>query len=935
MKTTKFLLPVACLALVLSGCDDGKKKVDPTYQGDNGLTYATETLTQSQTNAMLTSFDAKEHEEWEPQNLENYKLLGKETNGSGVSQRFYADDIYSSTYAAQGLFLLQNDEGYVGFFTTITNDWILKPQFIPNTFTYEVTQINEYIGILLELRYEEQYILYDVLGNALVSSSQHIDLTFSQEYLNVGYLEEMELTGIDVYFYDDDYVDPDFPGAIPGMWRTKYFTYSKNGALTQNTMSWEDLEPEEEEELTPFDLPILELDDYGYEGYYVMKGANGYSAFYKREKDSGIGQYIGSIYDQDVLGNFRGMVGSKVMFQRWIELPERTEDYDFSVGNTKYSLETYSYDMNDNFKKETYNFKFVIGGQIKVVALKVEEHNFYSMNILEINGRKVLEPQETLIINEEMIVVKNMTGVTPTQFEKVGESFYNKESKILFSSNMEPIASFVDFQSVQILREHELFLVRYNNLYGLVDDHGYFMYECEYSDIYSEQGIDGAFIARDNDTGDLHSIGRYEGMGAYVNDYNTISYQDGLFWTSYYNSGDYTRHFFTAQGNIASMYDDIQSFQVIKLFGRTMMYGYQKENMYTFYDTYTIVQDSVAFTSTSGTELTDPFAAQTLTDPFVLSLGENKLHNILGYTYVSFTPTEDGYYGIHSDYTFTTTGRHQYVEVITEDPLVTEDKDVVIGVTNGTIYDSFDPEDNHNVARVTGWEMKANHTYVLNFYLNVPTLCTLTVKKEHAHTVESWQINAMERVLIGSDDVIRAGKCTECNEVVYELAPITYEVITATAFETELAAITTTRSYYGGLNVDVPGTLDPYNNPVMIYTWKPNSEISGFVTESRFPANLATGKETDGFTVTVQKFYFTDDTDKAAIGYSVSCTKIVGGVTTTYGYQVSEDGLMLSESYMVIGGYSEVATYEVNYFIETEAEYKAAYESYQQNVVNP
>lgn len=457
MKRLKLFVCLASCALVLAGCggSDG-----PELSEDAGLTYSSEKV---EPKGLLSG-------EYEVQVDEDGPFPGYASVAKSVS---FAKERVISSNTTYGLYEVTNEQGWVGFYSALHNDWLVSPHLIPDTYTKNVYNV-ERVNYLLEIHYKDLYYVYDGLGN-LLGEFEHAVANTAQTVIRN---ELVYLTLTDTY-------EPEQPKF--------YFEYSEKGVASEVSRIPEEANEEEEEYegLLFGDLfteGFLDLEHYGLAGYKLVDNKNGFISVFEKDVHKS-SFYIGT---SGVM--YLGVFGKNVYFQVMSQLPERSEVYSFSVNNSKYHLETYQISVETGEKTLL---------EVSVVFDSVRPFHDENKKIDYTLARyRKIEPEtRTLgqymqsIVDSEFIFHNDVSGVGFSTMTRISENRYIDNSGVLYDENLKPLTYVTNLANrVVNLKQHVIY-GKVDGKYGLVDFDGKVIAEFKYDNIYVDCGEEGNYIA--------------------------------------------------------------------------------------------------------------------------------------------------------------------------------------------------------------------------------------------------------------------------------------------------------------------------------------------------------------------------------------------------------------------------------------------------------
>lgn len=245
-----------------------------------------------------------------------------------------------------------------------------------------------------------------------------------------------------------------------------YVTYNLDGSLKQI------LSEEEYISKNPYLVDGFNLAEYGHKDILLTTSYEPgigyrYAAFNTKK-----GKFISSfVTPEDYAALF--VIGDSVIYQTVKEVEERAKKYDFydvdmmGVGR-KYNYETYSVNYM-NGKQSKINTKFVLNSLDDNYDLYNKKGIFeyeYAEGVRTVGKDKVLSKERrSLIFNEKLKEVADVTGVRFSSLEEVSENLYQNNAGVIYDEKLKEVGY---INSVH----NDFHIVNYNGVFGLVDHTG-------------------------------------------------------------------------------------------------------------------------------------------------------------------------------------------------------------------------------------------------------------------------------------------------------------------------------------------------------------------------------------------------------------------------------------------------------------------------------
>ena len=614
MKKTIF----ACLllsALTITGCNNNNASGGKSY--NDGFTYAKDSLFTSE----LAINNIVEPEYVKP-TIKTPKLAID-------NRHFTEDEIVKSDYSASGLLVVKNEYGNIGFYSLIADDYILERQYEKEWLDYTVLQ-SSHVGFYLKVRYEDTLKVVDSFGNLL----------YDGDY-------DSTLTIVDTYDHDN------YATMMSDELGTIYFKYdSKTGHAKQTSVIIDD-DPEPVTPTDVYDGPFIpelyqedwqDLTPYGLEDYSLVDVGNGlYYIFKETEKQF---QFF---VDPGTCSTL-GVVGKSFYYQQKIELDQYATNYTYSEGNQKFSLATYSINL-ENGKKSEHNYMALFSSLTPLV----DENLKVVCSVLEydvINKDYVKAERVSKIIDPQFKIHDDISGLEFRYFAKIKSAYFNFATKVLYNSNLEPITWLGNLEGLKFNTNMEMFVGKLDGKYGVVGLDGKVKVEFKFTELYADDYANGVLIGLIG-----NEVYRVRPNQATLTKVGVSSFQkiaENLF--SCVTDEDTKLYFSTTQDLFEYPLSGAYMYVTQKTILGNITYSFVPYSTTDFTYSrinYTDVNPQTVPAATKGEELEESIdVGYEEKDAIPLSLGYNLGHDnrtTNGELY-SYTPTFDGYFNLYTQY---------------------------------------------------------------------------------------------------------------------------------------------------------------------------------------------------------------------------------------------------------------------------------------------
>ena len=291
------------------------------------------------------------------------------------------------------------------------------------------------------------YELYDAYGNLVYSNSGTHDFMFGR-----------------VWNENDD---PILEVTVDGSQKS-YYTYDMNGYLVPTSYNTESLTVGS----TVNNVQSLK-EDYGLDLYWVRNGDT--FIMYDENKE-----YNFSFTIPYEAANYM-ILGEKLYYYLINELPEDAEKYDIYADEIKANFECYSVNLRTGKEKEE-KLDYILWDSDFIY--QEDNKSYYVVEIKTINKDKTLGVTEYWIADKKGNLKENVTNKFPEGiggFVKVNDNFLDKNTGLLYNSELEIIASLGD--NVSVLSDGYIRIYK-NGKYGIVNSNGVLVCPCDYQSFY-------------------------------------------------------------------------------------------------------------------------------------------------------------------------------------------------------------------------------------------------------------------------------------------------------------------------------------------------------------------------------------------------------------------------------------------------------------------
>ena len=374
----------------------------------------------------------------------------------------YGTDSYS---VSNGFTIISNASNRY-FFSAAIGDKVAELSLTDTYVTFPSTVAGGYLAYTTS----EGTSVVDGLGNILINQSNR---TYESLTITSG------LNAKDIYYCDVKFDNTSY-----------YFHYDKNGVATVHSTNMGD------DYDTGSTLPGIDyilLDEYGHPGYQLIKNSSRYIVFNNK------GNEIASFTDPNADASF--FVGDYLIFQNSVKLDENNNNYDYiSETGERYSLETYRINYL-NAKKEAVDASYLLSKENNAIHSfkNAKGINAYAYADLKtISDKKILSStKETYIIDSSGVLHDNVTGINLGAFERLGDNYYNTDSKTIYDGNLNELSILANMNPIKV-NNADIVVGVVEGKYGAVNYKGKVVLPFDYDYIYTNYISDNRAVVIDD-----------------------------------------------------------------------------------------------------------------------------------------------------------------------------------------------------------------------------------------------------------------------------------------------------------------------------------------------------------------------------------------------------------------------------------------------------
>ena len=364
----------------------------------------------------------------------------------GSASSFYPFSSSESLYGTYSGVIVTYNSSYDQYkvYSTITGSQIGST--IGNSGSYYV--YTPVVGTFVKIVNSGYTTLYDAYGNLIYSNGGTHEFMFGR-----------------VWNENDDLI---LEVTVDGIQKS-YYTYDMNGYLAPTSYNTGSLTVGS----TVNNVQSLK-NEYGLDLYWVVNH-NTY-VMYDENKEYNFTYTIP--YEAEEIT----IIGEKLYYYLFNRLPEDAEKYDI-YGENKENFKCYSVNLRTGKEKEEkldyilWNSEFIY---------QEDNKSYYVVEIKTINKDKTIGVTEYWIADKKGNLKENVTNKFPEGiggFVKVNDNFLDKNTGLLYNSELEIIASLGN--SVKVLKDGYIQIYKndVNDKYGIVNSNGVLVCPCEYQSI--------------------------------------------------------------------------------------------------------------------------------------------------------------------------------------------------------------------------------------------------------------------------------------------------------------------------------------------------------------------------------------------------------------------------------------------------------------------
>jgi hypothetical protein len=545
MKKRLAVLSLAAL-LSLAGCGSSNININaenPSYSPKNLVSINAKDYNPDKNNHSITSF-------------------------VGESAAFDSALIVTTNYAYEGLLVVKNANGLIGFYSLAYNKYLVNPTFESANLTYQVYN-NNYLGYLLMITYNSSNVLLDACGNLLFAAK-----TTDKQYQGISF-STIRQGANQVLSATVSYIN-----LTTGQKQAIYYVYENHVASRVDALPSPYYEGEIPSQTTIGSTFIgtsgISLTEYGADGYYLLTNET-YASVYKSD---------GTLLSSFAIPNSgnTGIVGTTLIYQDTTQVADQGADYDYSVNGNKYVFSSKSINMLTG-KTSNLSLNYILTNSITSYKDKDGKYTIGIAKLKKIGAKKALENMDyECLINKEGKIVQDVTGFDLGSFVKLkGGNYYNTTSKILFDTTIQPLA-YLSSMNPSYYASCDAFIGYLNSSssysHGMVDSSGKVIANFLYNSI-DPIGGNGHYIGS-SATGFV-----YTSNGEAVRSSTVYQVLNGLYETSVTSGATTSMEFFNASTSFLKIsgYTSIGIENTLTLDFDTITYhftGYAQGGTYNF-----------------------------------------------------------------------------------------------------------------------------------------------------------------------------------------------------------------------------------------------------------------------------------------------------------------------------------------------------------------
>ena len=441
MKIRKILIPILSI-LLFSGC---KPKPDSTI---GGFQIGSDVLTDS-----LIDKNINKNQEVKPLDTTNHVK-----NVIGAKSLKETEIVQS--YEEYGLLVVQNKQGYYGFYSLHGSKFIIPCNLVPDWLNYKVRSDSN-LGYFIDYVYEGYHYYYDSLGNQIAKLSELESATILSHLIDKTVYLTVETSDDTLYYSYSGYGKLNEISSLPSSSTSPDYSYDDSTSDNDT------------------DFPIgseyndvIDLSSVGLEGYYLANYNQLFTVFDRSNN---------KISSFTVPQNSNAVIiNTSLYYQVKTVLPEDSQEYSYSQGNNKYSLFTYKIDFLTGTTTKVENIKAILMG-CELYNSNNTQTKYSLLTLQPINEDRTVSYQRCYIIDQNFVLHDDITGKYISSFIKVENSYYNEVTNILYNSTFNEIAYLDDINPKLV--ENKYFYGTIDGKYGILDSSAVVVAEFIYDSI--------------------------------------------------------------------------------------------------------------------------------------------------------------------------------------------------------------------------------------------------------------------------------------------------------------------------------------------------------------------------------------------------------------------------------------------------------------------
>ena len=383
----------------------------------------------------------------------NTKEIKKNIFSDFSLQEGFTSDITKESVAVSNGFIVINNGEKISFYSTLKNENIAEISTLDSYKTYPSNVAGGYLAYVTP----DGVSVIDALGNKLIEKSKR---TYTTLTITSGINQK------DIYYCDVKFDETSY-----------YYHYDENGKATVHSTNMGD---DYGSGSTVQGLDYVLLDDFGHPGYQRIKNSSRYIVFDAK------GNEISSFTDPKADASF--FVGDYLIYQNSVKLDENNNNYDFiSESGERYSLETYRINYL-NAKKEAITVNYLLEtGENDIHSFRNAKgiYTYAYANLKTISEKKILSnTKETYIIDASGALHDNVTGINLGAFERLGDNYYNTDSKTIYDGNLNELSILANANPIKV-DNAEMIVCSIEGKYGAVNQKGKVVLPFVYDFIYT------------------------------------------------------------------------------------------------------------------------------------------------------------------------------------------------------------------------------------------------------------------------------------------------------------------------------------------------------------------------------------------------------------------------------------------------------------------